>query len=58
VLAVRGALSDILSAATLKRMGRELKGLQAVTVPRVGHAPTLEEPAVQRAIAALLAKVA
>ena len=58
VLAVRGALSDILSAATLKRMGRELKGLKAVTVPRVGHAPTLEEPAAQQGIAALLAKVA
>ncbi len=58
VLALRGALSDILSAATLKRMSRELKGLQAVTVPRVGHAPTLEEPVAQRGIAALLAKVA
>ena len=58
VLAVRGALSDIISAATLKRMGRELKGLQAVTVPRVGHAPTLEEPAAQQGIAALLAEVA
>ena len=58
VLAVRGALSDILSAATLERMGRELKGLQAVTVPRVGHAPTLEEPVAQQGIAALLAKIA
>lgn len=57
VLALRGALSDILSAATLARMARELDGLEAVTVPRVGHAPTLEEPAAQRAIAALLAKV-
>jgi pimeloyl-ACP methyl ester carboxylesterase len=58
VLALRGALSDIISAATLKRMGRELKGLQTVTIPRVGHAPTLEEPAAQQGIAALLAKVA
>jgi pimeloyl-ACP methyl ester carboxylesterase len=58
VLAVRGALSDILSAATLKRMSRELKGLQTVTVPRVGHAPTLEEPAAQHGIAALLAEIA
>ena len=58
VLAVRGALSDILSAATLKRMERELKGLRAVTVPRVGHAPTLEEPAAQQGIAALLADIA
>jgi pimeloyl-ACP methyl ester carboxylesterase len=57
LLAVRGELSDILSASTLKRMAREIKGLATVTVPRVGHAPTLEEPAAQRAIAALLAKV-
>lgn len=57
VLVVRGALSDILSAQTLRRMAREVKGLETVTVPRVGHAPTLEEPAAQRAIAALLAKV-
>ncbi len=58
VLVLRGALSDILSAATLKRMAREIEGLQAVTVPRVGHAPTLEEPAARKAIAALLGKVA
>jgi pimeloyl-ACP methyl ester carboxylesterase len=58
VLAMRGALSDILSAATLARMGRELPGMDAVTVPRVGHAPTLEEPAAQQAIASLLARIA
>ncbi len=58
VLALRGELSDIVSVATLKRMARELKGLQTVTVPRVGHAPTLEEPVAQRGIAALLAKIA
>ena len=58
VLAVRGELSDILSAATLERMTREVPGLEAVTVPRTGHAPTLEEPVAQEAIARLLAKVA
>ena len=58
VLAVRGDLSDILSATTLERMARELEGLETVTVPRVGHAPTLEEPMALRAIAALLAKSA
>lgn len=57
VLAVRGALSDILSVATLERMRGELRGLRTVTVPRVGHAPTLEEPVAQRGIAALLAKL-
>jgi len=55
-LALRGELSDILSAATLARMERELPGLEAVTVPRTGHAPTLEEPEAQQAIARLLAR--
>jgi len=58
VLAIRGELSDILSAATLKRMQREFPGLEAVTIARTGHAPTLEEPAAQAAIARLLAQVA
>ena len=58
VLAIRGELSDILSAATLDRMGREVPGLETVTIPRTGHAPTLEEPQAQAAIARLLARVA
>jgi pimeloyl-ACP methyl ester carboxylesterase len=58
LLAVRGELSDILSAATLERMTREVPGLETVTVERTGHAPTLEEPAARAAIARLLAKVA
>lgn len=57
LLAVRGELSDILSAATLERMKREVPELDMVTVERTGHAPTLEEPAVLQAIARLLAKV-
>lgn len=57
VLAVRGALSDILSAATLVRMEQEFDGLETVTIARVGHAPTLDEPAAQRAIACLLGRV-
>jgi hypothetical protein len=39
-------------------MRSELRGLRTVTVARVGHAPTLDEPVAQRGIAALLAKVA
>jgi pimeloyl-ACP methyl ester carboxylesterase len=57
VLTIRGELSDILSAATLARMQRELPGMEAVTIPRTGHAPTLEEPAARTAIAGLLAKI-
>nr|WP_166179134.1 alpha/beta hydrolase [Altererythrobacter segetis] len=57
-LALRGELSDLLSAATVAKMQAELPGLKAVTVPRVGHPPTLAEPQAQQAIADLLAEVA
>ncbi|WAT17847.1 alpha/beta hydrolase [Aurantiacibacter sp. MUD11] len=58
VLALRGELSDILSAETFARMAKEVEGLDAVTVPGVGHVPTLEEPVAQEAIARLLSRVA
>lgn len=44
VIAIRGAMSDILSAETLTRMAEMHPGLQAVTVPGAGHVPTLNEP--------------
>lgn len=56
-LVLRGALSDILSAATLKAMERKIDGLQVVTIARTGHAPTLDEPAARAAITKLLAQV-
>ena len=52
-----GALSDLLSAATLKAMPKAMGQTQVLTVKRVGHVPTLEEPEVRTAIAALLDKV-
>lgn len=55
VLALRGALSDILTAETFIRMKREHAGLIAVTVPDVGHVPMLDEPAAETAIDAFLA---
>lgn len=58
VLALRGELSDLLSAQTFARMGEEVSEAELVEIPRVGHAPTLDEPAAQAAIARLLAKVA
>lgn len=58
VLALRGEKSDILSATTFERMAREIPDIEAVTVPRVGHAPTLDEPLAQQAIARLLGRVA
>ncbi len=55
VLALRGALSDILTADTFIRMKREHAGMIAVTVPDVGHVPMLDEPAAETAIDAFLA---
>jgi pimeloyl-ACP methyl ester carboxylesterase len=54
MLLVRGALSDLLSPDTVKQMGVRNPKLRSITVPRVGHAPTLDEPEVRAAIHALL----
>jgi pimeloyl-ACP methyl ester carboxylesterase len=56
-LALRGATSDLLSAATFERMQQEVPGLVAVTVPNRGHAPQLDEPESLRAIDAFLANL-
>ena len=58
VLVLRGELSDILSRETLARMCEEVPDAECVTVPRVGHPPTLEEPESHAALARLLAKCA
>jgi pimeloyl-ACP methyl ester carboxylesterase len=55
VLALRGALSDILSAATLAKMKTTLADMTAVEVPGVGHAPYLMEPAARAALEKFLA---
>lgn len=54
MLLVRGGLSDLLSAETVKQMGARNPKLRTVIVPGVGHAPTLDEPEVREAIHALL----
>jgi pimeloyl-ACP methyl ester carboxylesterase len=54
MLLVRGGLSDLLSEETVKQMGVRNPAMRAITVPRVGHAPTLDEPEVRAAIHALL----
>ncbi len=43
-LAIRGGVSDILSAETFDRMAEEKPDLRRVTVPDVGHVPFLDEP--------------
>jgi pimeloyl-ACP methyl ester carboxylesterase len=57
-LIVRGEISDLLSAATFAKMTAEVPTMDSVTVPRVGHAPTLDEPEAVKAIDALLKRVA
>ncbi len=54
MLLVRGGLSDLLSADTVKQMGVRNPKMRTITVPDVGHAPTLDEPEVRDAILALL----
>jgi pimeloyl-ACP methyl ester carboxylesterase len=56
-LVLRGELSDLLSEETLERMAAENPALESVTVSRVGHAPTLDEPDAVAAIDRLLARV-
>lgn len=57
LLLLRGELSDLLSAATLRRMTERAPGAEAVTIPRRGHAPTLDEPAAIAALDRLLARI-
>lgn len=54
MLLVRGGLSDLLSADTVKQMGVRNPAMSTITVPDVGHAPTLDEPEVRKSILALL----
>lgn len=53
-LAIRGALSDLLSAETFAAMAARIPGLRQVEVPNRGHAPDLTEPAARAAISDLL----
>jgi pimeloyl-ACP methyl ester carboxylesterase len=57
VLSLRGALSDVLSTATQRAMQARLPQLRVVEVPRVGHAPALDEPVAVAAINDMLADV-
>jgi pimeloyl-ACP methyl ester carboxylesterase len=57
VLAVRGARSDLLSAATFDRMLQEKPALVRIEVPNRGHVPLLTEPGVLEGIEQFLAGV-
>lgn len=53
VLVVRGGTSDILSAQTAAAMAARA-GVELITLPGIGHAPTLDEAPVRAAIGRLL----
>ena len=58
LLIVRGESSDLLARETAKAMLDAAPGAQLVTVPGVGHAPELTEPAAVAAIDDFLARFA
>ena len=58
LLCLRGELSDLFSPAVMVRMGESAKQAELVTIPQVGHAPTLDEPEAVAAIDRLLARIA
>lgn len=58
VTVLRGELSDLLPAAVAKRMTREISDCELVTVPRVGHAPSFDEPESIAALDRLVDRVA
>ena len=58
VLVVRGERSDVLGATTADRMVKALDQAELVTIPGVGHTPTLGEPEAASAIDRLLTRIA
>ncbi|MEX2207209.1 MAG: alpha/beta hydrolase [Myxococcota bacterium] len=56
-LAIRGALSDILSEDTLAEMARRKPDLDVLRVANRGHAPTLDEPECVAAIERFLSRI-
>ena len=57
LLLLWGELSDILLPATIKRMRQVHPDLRLVSLPGVGHAPTLNEPLIVAALRAFLDEV-
>ena len=57
LLVIRGAKSDLLSAAAAEKMQAAAPNMKLAVVPGVGHAPELSEPEAVAAIDAFLAEV-
>ena len=58
VLLLRGEVSPLLSKEGFAEMQQRLPEATAVTIPQIGHAPTLDEAEARAAIDALLGRVA
>ena len=56
-LAIRGAISDVLSVQTFDRMAAEKPDLERLTVPGRGHPPLLDEPECVAAIDGFLSRL-
>jgi pimeloyl-ACP methyl ester carboxylesterase len=57
LLVIRGAKSDLLSAAAAEKMQSAAPNMKLALVPGVGHAPELNEPEASAAIDAFLAEI-
>jgi pimeloyl-ACP methyl ester carboxylesterase len=57
LLLLRGETSDILGPATAEKMVKRHPDARLVTVPRVGHAPLLDEPAAVSALNDFLSRL-
>jgi pimeloyl-ACP methyl ester carboxylesterase len=57
VTILRGELSDLLTAEVAEQMTREISDVELVSVPRVGHAPSFDEPESIAALERLLGRV-
>jgi pimeloyl-ACP methyl ester carboxylesterase len=55
LLAIRGGASDVLTQACFERMAADRPDMIALTIPGVGHAPSLEEPPAREALTRFLA---
>lgn len=58
MLLVRGELTDLISADTVKQMHARNPAMKTIVVPQTGHAPTLDEAPVRNAVDSLLAGLA
>ena len=57
VLVIRGGTSDILAPEVFEAMAERVPGVERLTIPDIGHAPTLDEPEAVSAILETLARV-